>query len=80
MLEKGWGRIINMSSIAGLMGAIHIQLRGIQGRTDRSHQSLALEGARHGITVNAVAPGFIDTEAIRLAGDEKEERYRNHCP
>jgi len=81
MLEKGWGRIINMSSIAGLMGAYThpsygASKAGLIGLT----KSLALEGARHGITVNAVAPGFIDTEAVRLAGEEKLERYRNRCP
>lgn len=81
MLEKGWGRIINISSIAGLMGAYThpsygASKAGLVGLT----KSLALEGARHGITVNAVAPGFIDTEAIRLAGEEKVERYRNRCP
>jgi 3-oxoacyl-[acyl-carrier protein] reductase len=81
MLEKGWGRIINMSSIAGLMGAYAhpsygASKAGLIGLT----KSLALEGARYGITVNAVAPGFIDTEAIRLAGEEKIERYRNRCP
>ncbi len=81
MLEKGWGRIINMSSIAGLMGACAhpsygASKAGLTGLT----KSLALEGARHGITVNSVAPGFIDTEAIRLAGQEKLERYRSRCP
>jgi 3-oxoacyl-[acyl-carrier protein] reductase len=81
MREKGWGRIVNMSSIAGLMGAYThpsygASKAGLIGLT----KSLALEGARHGITVNAVAPGFIDTEAIHLAGEEKIERYRNRCP
>ncbi len=81
MVERGWGRIINMSSIAGLMGAYAhpsygASKAGLIGLT----KSLALEGARHGITVNAVAPGFIDTEAIHMAGAEKVERYRNRCP
>jgi len=81
MLEKGWGRIINMSSIAGLMGAyMHPSYGASKAGLIGLTKSLALEGARHGITVNAVAPGFIDTEAIRLAGDEKIERYRDRCP
>lgn len=70
-----------MSSIAGMMGAYAnpgygASKAGLIGLT----KSLALEGAPHGITVNAVAPGFIDTEAIGLAGAEKVERYRNRCP
>ncbi len=81
MLAQGWGRIINISSIAGLMGAYAhpsygASKAGLIGLT----KSLALEGARHGITVNAVAPGFIDTEAVRLAGEQKLERYNGRCP
>jgi NAD(P)-dependent dehydrogenase (short-subunit alcohol dehydrogenase family) len=81
MQEKEWGLIINMSSIAGLMGTYTdpgygASKAGLIGLT----KSFALEGARHSSTVNAVAPGFIDTGAIRLAGYEKIERYRNRCP
>ena len=81
MLEKGWGRIINMSSIAGLISAYaHPTYGASKGGLIGLTNSLPLEGARHGITVNAVAPGFINTEAIHLAGEEKVERYRNRCP
>jgi 3-oxoacyl-[acyl-carrier protein] reductase len=78
MVEKKWGRIINISSIAGLMGAFGqpsygATKAGLVGLT----RSLALEGARHSITVNAVLPGFIETEAVKLQGPEILERYKN---
>jgi 3-oxoacyl-[acyl-carrier protein] reductase len=67
MINRKWGRIINISSVAGLMGAwlqpsYGATKAGIVGLT----KSLAIEAGRYGITVNAVCPGFIATEAVKL--------------
>jgi len=75
MKNNEWGRIINISSFVGLSGAYAqpgygASKAGMIGLT----RSLALEGARHGITVNAVLPGFIDTEAVQLHRPEMRER------
>lgn len=65
MCNRGWGRIINVGSIngqAGQFGQINYSAAkaGLQGLT----KSLALEGARKGVTVNLVAPGYIATEMV----------------
>jgi NAD(P)-dependent dehydrogenase (short-subunit alcohol dehydrogenase family) len=65
MLERGSGRIVNISSVVGSTGNIGqanyaASKSGLFGFT----KSLALECARKGITVNCVAPGFIDTEMV----------------
>jgi len=78
MLKKNWGRIINMSSIAGAMGAFGqpsygASKAGLIGLT----RSLAIEGARKGITVNAVLPGLIETEAVKLHRPDMLDRMRN---
>ncbi len=63
MIERGWGRIINVASIAGKTGAPYIAAyaaskHGILGLT----RSVALEVATKGVTVNAICPGYVDTE------------------
>lgn len=66
MVRRRWGRIINMSSVSAVLGnrgqvAYAAAKAGIIGAT----KSLALELARRGITVNAVAPGLIETDMIK---------------
>jgi 3-oxoacyl-[acyl-carrier protein] reductase len=75
MVKKGWGRIINISSVAALMGA---SLQPSYGATKAGliglTKSLAIEAGKHGITVNAVCPGFIATEAVQLYDARMKER------
>ncbi len=66
MKNQRWGRIINISSINGLIGfagksAYNSAKHGLLGLT----KVTALEGAEFGITVNAVCPGYIDTDLVR---------------
>jgi 3-oxoacyl-[acyl-carrier protein] reductase len=72
MVRKRWGRIVSMSSIAGLMGnrgqvSYAAAKAGLIGAT----KSLALELAKRHITVNAVAPGLIDTDLLEGAPVEE---------
>lgn len=66
MKRQGFGRIINMASINGLVGfagkaAYNSAKHGVIGLT----KVAALEGAAHGITVNAICPGYVDTPLVR---------------
>jgi 3-oxoacyl-[acyl-carrier protein] reductase len=75
MREAGWGRIINMASVAGTLGGFgqasySTTKAGLLGLT----KTLALEGARHGITANAIVPGIIGTEAFGFGNPEMNER------
>jgi len=81
MKNKGWGRIIYISSVAGLMGA---WLQPSYGATKAGliglAKSLAIEGGRYGITVNAICPGFIETEAVKLQTQETTEKVIKRTP
>jgi NAD(P)-dependent dehydrogenase (short-subunit alcohol dehydrogenase family) len=65
MVERGWGRIVSIASTAGLKGYAYVAAycaakHGVVGMT----RSLALEVARNGVTVNAVCPGYTETELL----------------
>jgi len=78
MRERRWGRVINMASVAGTLGGFgqasySTTKAGLLGLT----RTLAMEGARHGITCNAIVPGVIGTEAFNMANAEMNERIVN---
>lgn len=80
MRQRG-GRIVNMSSIVGLMGNAGqanyaASKAGLIGLT----KACARELATRGVTVNAIAPGFIETDMTEQLGDAVRERYEQQIP
>jgi acetoacetyl-CoA reductase len=71
MRSRGWGRIVNIGSVngqAGQYGQVNYAAAksGIHGFT----KALAQEGAKFGVTVNAIAPGYIDTDMVAAVPQE----------
>jgi acetoacetyl-CoA reductase len=75
MLERGWGRIINISSVNGQRGQFgqtnySTAKAGIHGFT----MALAQEVASKGVTVNTVSPGYVGTDMVRAVKPERLEK------
>lgn len=81
MRARKWGRIVSISSINGEVGQFGqtnyaASKAGILGFT----RSLALEGARAGVTVNAIAPGYTDTDMVRAVPSEILQKIVERIP
>jgi len=81
MRERGWGRIINIGSVngqAGQYGQVNYAAAksGIHGFT----KALAQEGAKFGVTVNAIAPGYIDTDMVAAVPEPVLEKIIAKIP
>jgi len=81
MRERGWGRIVNISSINGQKGQIgqtnySAAKAGMIGFT----KALALENAKKGVTVNAIAPGYVDTEMVQAVPENVLQSIVDQIP
>ena len=81
MRERGFGRIVNVGSIngqAGQYGQVNYAAAksGIHGFT----KALAQEGAARGVTVNAIAPGYVDTDMVRAVPEDVLQKIISKVP
>lgn len=81
MLKKRWGRIVNISSVVGFTGNIgQVNYSSTKSALIGFTKSLAKELASRNITVNAVAPGFIETDMTSVLSDELKQAYLKNIP
>ena len=81
MVEQGWGRIINISSIVGQWGNYgQANYAAAKGGIISFTMTLARELARKSITVNAIAPGFIETDMTKIVPEAVKDQVRAITP
>ncbi len=81
MRDKGWGRIINISSINGQKGQMgQTNYAAAKAGLIGFSKALAMETARKGITVNTICPGYIDTEMVSAVPEKVLEGIVSSIP
>lgn len=81
MTKARWGRIINITSVVGAMGNIgQSNYAATKAGAEGFSRSLAREFGSRGITVNCVAPGFIDTDMTRALPEEQRQILQEQIP
>ncbi len=81
MLRRRWGRIVNVSSLAAFSGSAgQTNYAAAKGALVSFTKSLAAEVGPYNVTVNAVAPGFVDTEMISFLSKEAREDFLKRIP
>jgi 3-oxoacyl-[acyl-carrier protein] reductase len=81
MIKKKWGRIVNVASVIGYIGTDHeVHYAASKGGAVSATKALALELAPHGVRVNAVAPGYIDTDMTKFSSEKERKFYLAKVP
>jgi NAD(P)-dependent dehydrogenase (short-subunit alcohol dehydrogenase family) len=81
MIARGWGRIINIASIIGQTGALgQANYAASKAGVIAFTKSVAQELARHGITVNAICPGFVETDMLSTMPAQTRETVKGRIP
>ncbi len=81
MISRGWGRIINIASIIGQTGAFgQANYAAAKAGVIAFTKSVAQEVAKYGVTVNAICPGFVDTDMVASMPQAAKEAVKGRIP
>jgi acetoacetyl-CoA reductase len=81
MVARGWGRVINIASITGQTGSFgQSNYAAAKAGVIAFTKSVAQELAKHGITVNAICPGFVDTDMVAGLPQAAKDRAKTRIP
>ena len=81
MVAQGWGRVVNITSVIGQIGNFgQVNYAASKAGVAAFTKSLAKEVAAKGITVNAIVPGFIETEMLKIIPEKVRSRLLEQIP
>ncbi|HEV3309680.1 MAG TPA: 3-oxoacyl-ACP reductase family protein [Chloroflexota bacterium] len=81
MARRGWGRVVNLASVVGMAGNTgQANYSAAKGALIGLTRDLAGDVARHGVTVNCVAPGYIDTDATAVMDQQFKDGWLKQIP